>query len=299
MKESNVAVMLLMYDCDKFILNAIDNCAPYVKKIFIVYSELPWSAYNPDARSSFKNPTKLNILEKSAHQNKIEVIQGVWDKDDEAREECRQLAVKQGFDYLIVQDADEFYLPEDYKKNIEELYEFNADVYQCTWLIYWKNTERIIRFRDRKTNALTEKTTCPLFAISLKKEIPFEDRRLPLNMDKHNIKKVSGICHHLSFVMSDKEMHSKINTWSHADQVRKKWFKYKWLGWTPSSKYIGHIHPTEMYDTIPSKYQLPQEAASVRVGEQTQYKLNAFEKIDMFISDRCELLKDFVRRAYK
>lgn len=299
MKKSNVAVMLLMYDCDKFILNAIDNCAPYVSKIFILYSEYPWSTYNQNARNEFRNPTKLNILNKSLFKNKIEVIQGKWDAEEQAREECRRLAVKQGFDYLIVQDADEFYLPEDYKKNIEELYELNADVYQCPWITYWKNTDRIIRFRDRKRNSLTEISTCPLFAISLKKEIPFASRRLPFNLNQYNLKKVTGICHHLSFVMSDKEMYSKINTWSHANQVKKKWLKYKWLGWTPNSKYIGHIHPTEMYDTVHSKYKLPKEASSVIVGEQTQYKLSSLEKIDMFFNERYELLKDFIRSIYK
>ena len=113
------AVMILYYDCEQFILRTIENCAPFVEKIYILYSELPYSKYNPEARKKYSNTARKEILRESKYSTKIDLIEGNWDNEEEQRNECLYKAKAEGFDFLIVQDADEFYLPEDYKMNIE------------------------------------------------------------------------------------------------------------------------------------------------------------------------------------
>ncbi len=135
------AVQILFFDCEQFILRTIANCAPFVEKIFITYSPEPWSAYNKNARDLFKNPSNPEILKQSPHFGKVELIEGIWDTEEEQRNDCLKKAKEQGFDYLIIQDADEFYLPEEYEKNIQGIATFpNYNYYRNPWYFFWKST---------------------------------------------------------------------------------------------------------------------------------------------------------------
>src|SRR2546430_1256036 len=116
MAKKRFAAHVLMFNCDQFILRMIDNCAPFVEKIFVAYSEIPWT-YNPNARGKYKNPTHKELLQKSKHLSKIELIEGVWERDEEQRNACLDRARAEGFDYLIIQDADEFYINNAYQRN--------------------------------------------------------------------------------------------------------------------------------------------------------------------------------------
>ena len=131
------AVQILFYDCDQFILKVIENCAPFVEKIYVTYSPEPWNAYNKSARDHYKNPSNPEILKQSKHYSKIELISGVWEKEEDQRNECLERARKDGFDYMIIQDADEFYNPSEYQKNLDQII-LNPDhhFYRCRWYLF-------------------------------------------------------------------------------------------------------------------------------------------------------------------
>ena len=70
MNEPRFAVMILLFNADKFILRTIDNCGPFVEKVFVSYSPVPWTAYNPNARKHIKNKSNKGVLDNIFGLNK-------------------------------------------------------------------------------------------------------------------------------------------------------------------------------------------------------------------------------------
>jgi hypothetical protein len=113
-RKLRFGVMTLLYYSEGTIVEMIDNCAPFVDKIYVGFSDLPWSDYNKNARTEFKGSASLDVLKDSKWHDKIEVISGVWKSEVDERNDILSKARQDGMDYLIIQDADEFYHPEDY-----------------------------------------------------------------------------------------------------------------------------------------------------------------------------------------
>ena len=237
-----IGVLILYFNSSNTILKCIDNCSNFVDIIYISYSELPWSGYNVKARDQYRNNSNLDIIRSHSSKSKIKIIEGVWDTEESQRNAIVAAAKLDGVDYLIIQDPDEFYLEEEYSKNINEIRrQPDYPFYYCLWINFWKNLHHIVL--ERK-NVIGSKFSMysynPNFAINLKyfPDIHFEDKRVP-NYPASKGCMLSGICYHLSYVYSDDEMKIKIGTWGHSHQVGEKWMKYKWLGWNDKTKFIN------------------------------------------------------------
>lgn len=277
--------MMLYFDCEQFILQAIENCAPFVEKIFVLYSELPYSKYNPSAREKYKNTSRKEILIESKFFSKVELIEGIWDTEEEQRNECLQKAKAEEFDFLIVQDADEFFLPEDYKKNIKCI-SSNPDYnfYQVPWILFWKNTNYILLYRKHGNKRNVTVTDCPVYAVNLKKNVFFKKTRI-LNT-RQNFLMLEGLCLHLSWVLSDAEVYRKISTWSHSHQVNiEKWYRWKWLAWKPDTKNIGVIGVIDVKRAVRYTGVLPIELSTIRKPEQNFIELSSLEKLLRLLND--------------
>ncbi len=282
--EKKFSVIILFFDCEQFILKTIENCAPFVSKIYISYSPQPWSVYNTEAPNLFTNRSNPEILKQSIYFDKLELVQGVWKSEEDQRNACRTKAIEDGMDYLIVQDADEFYLPENYQLNIDGILSNpNFAVYQCPWMIFWKDTKHIILHREHLGEKRVISTTNPLFAINLKHDNPFASRRLIKDMS--NIFKLNGLCLHLSYVFSDEEMYRKIRTWGHAHQVKKFWYRMKWLGWNENTKYLNPQNPTEWIKAIKYNGPLPIQLLDFPPLNQDILNLTNWEKFKCYMFD--------------
>ena len=230
------AAHMLLFNCQRTFLAAVENCGPFVDRIYCAYSKEPWG-YNPNAKNFFPNTFDLDILKRSKYYEKIALIEGNWDLEEDQRNSCRVRAQEDGMDFLIIHDADEFYTQRDYQRNIESI-EKNPyfDVYKTPWCSYWKNLDWII-VNDKGEHVIGY----PEFAINLKKEVSFVRARC-VNSDNCYI--IDGLCHHLSYVLSDDEVWNKINTWGHAHQFDQNlWYKEKWLDWKPNSRNLHPVYP--------------------------------------------------------
>jgi hypothetical protein len=251
-REFRFAAHVLMFNCDKLIMRMIENCAPFVEKIYVAYSPMPWS-YNPAARERFPNRTDKEILRQSKYFHKIELIEGTWDFDEDQRNACLERAKAAGFDYLIIQDADEFYHIEDYRNNIEEIKRHDDWEVFCTpWYCFWKNLDYVVI--DRKGSAIVG---FPEFAINLRLDgVRFIRARIPNLQRRWHL---PGVCYHLSYVLTDEEVLTKIHTWGHADQFdRQKWFERKWLKWNQKTENLHPIEPPAWKKAVPFKGTLPE-----------------------------------------
>jgi hypothetical protein len=277
-----LASLILFFNSETTILQCIDNCADKVDIIYISYSPQPWKKYNPLARNHYQNTSSLATLNKSKHLNKLKIVSGVWDNEEDQRNEVLKIAKEDQIDFLIIQDPDEFYLPEEYDKNIQGMIQNPSyPYYYNPWINFWKNLTYVAL--ERKNLFGTESSIYSKsanFAMNLKSfpDIFFADRRQP-NYSYDSALKLPGVCYHLSYVYTDEEVKTKIMTWGHSHQVRKNWFKYKWLGWKPNTKYINPMMGPVWQKATKFEGPLPKELNDFPDLQQESRELSPQEKI--------------------
>jgi len=270
------AVQVLMFDCERTIVQMLDNCGPFAEKIYITYSELPWT-YNKGARDRFRNSTDKEIIKKSRYFSKIELIEGLWETDEDQRNFCLKKAKEDGFDFLIIQDADEFYTSEDYEQNIKEIISNpDCELYLTEFRPFWKDLHHVLvnkrgMFTDEKGGGYSE------FAINCKKNVSFTRSRLT-NANQKLV--LSGVCYHLSYVHSDEEIWKKISIWGHSHQFnREDWYRRKWLMWNESTQNLHPLNPGIWKKAVYYEGTLPKELASIEVPNVVQYQTDFVERI--------------------
>lgn len=288
------AILTLAFYGGKTLDRMLANTGGFVDKIYLSHSPVPWNKYNPEARTKFKSDFDVDKVSKLPYNDKITLLQGVWESDEAQREHALQQARADGIDYLIVQDSDEFYLPEDFQKNLNGI-RANPDhpAYVCPWVKFWKNINYVMQARKHNGLNYQTVTTCPNFAVNVNYPgIHFNLSRL-VN-ENHKAFMLEGLCLHLCWVLTDEEVLKKISTWGHSHQFDyKKWYKHKWLSWTPKTKHLGLFKRSDYYQSVPFYGQLPKELNGLEMPEITFEPLSLFEKVDSWRIDQIFLLKFF------
>lgn len=103
-----IAVHILAYNINRFLKTVLDNVEPYVDKIYIAHAEKPYG-YIEASRLTKINPTKISDILEASSSNKIEIVQGDWLTEEDMRNACLDKALEEGFDWFLIQDADELY----------------------------------------------------------------------------------------------------------------------------------------------------------------------------------------------
>lgn len=276
------AAHVLMFNCDQFILRMIDNCGPYVDKIYVAYSEYPWT-YNPKAREEYKNTSDKNILKASPYYSKIDLIEGVWETDEDQRNACLKKAKKDGIDYLIIQDADEYYHSDDYKSNINAIIDNpDWDYYVTPWCSFWKNLDYIV-LNDKGSDIVGY----PEFAINCHRNVFFASKRVLNSKDYFMLK---GKCYHLSYVFQNKDLLRKIGTWGHSNDFdRDKWYRNKWLKWNESTRNLHPVEPSAWKRAVRFSGELPESLDGFSAPEVKMYVPTLMDKV--------ESIKDYSEEA--
>lgn len=248
-----IATHVLAFGQDKWIMENIENAYPHVDKIYIAYSEVPWN-YNKKAREKYTIKMDLGKIRNSEFYDKIEIIEGEWNTEQEQRNECADRAYEDGMDYLIIHDADEFYYHEHFENLKTEIFNNpNYSMYRCAWYNFWKDMNITIK----KNGDLI--AGYPDICINLKKGIRFTDKRSSVKNNIFTISKDKVICFHLSYVMSDQELERKLETWGHTNDFDiYKWYNEKWLKWKPELTGLHPIQPDQWYKAIPYSCDLPE-----------------------------------------
>lgn len=266
-----IAAHVLAYNVTRFLKPVLENLEPHVDKIYIAHAEKPFG-YIEKSRETLRNPTKIADIQAASSSNKIEIISGDWKTEEDMRNDCLIKARQDGFDWFITQDADEFYSETAWKqiKNIL-LRNKSDDHFITTWYNFWKSSHYVLMDMNGGI-----KSTNAGFALRCASDIKFIDRRLCNNQHR---KVIDTPCHHYSYVMSDTEMAEKIATWSHAHQLySSSWYKYKWLNWSESSKWLNPVYPMEYLRAVRFPMEQPDfaEQFALPLGNTSQKKTPGF-----------------------
>lgn len=277
-----VAVHAFNYKNDDLVLRWLANVHPHVDKIYLVYPELPWE-YNPAVTHSvsYLNDANPTLAMDSSFANKIQVVKGKWRSDGDQRNHVVDLAQSEGFDYLLVQDIDEFYRPEEMEINLKGIRDNPTFLlYKNPWHIFWKNVGYVLEYRE---TLLSHNARCHFhernttinfstsFALNLRRGARFWRSRA-VRCNDAEILLLEGLCCHLSWVKSDADVRIKIDTWTHCADVLPGWYELKWLNWTAQSKWLAYSDPLSWNRAVPFEGKLPAEIVGFSPGEQCQAK---------------------------
>ena len=213
------------------------NAAPYVDKIYIAYPSRPW-AYSQYARENLTNPTKLDDVLIEGLDCDVEIVRGDWKYDEDTRNHLLSLARTEGFEWMIIQDADEFYNRDSWIRSTDLMRSGDledAELLLTPWYNFWKTPEYVIENHNGGIKSLNEgfaiRCSNPNLRFIFSRTSNAKNRRV-----------VDEPCFHYGYVMSDEQMRLKIQTWAHTKQIAdiNKWYKLKWKNWSESTRYL---HP--------------------------------------------------------
>ena len=291
-----IGVQVLLYNVDRFILAMLENCGPHVDRIYATWSPVPWNAYNAAARSEFKNKTSPEILQQSPYREKISLITGEWPDEASQRNAALKQARADGMDFLIVQDADEFYAPADYAANIRFLAQhLDADYFRGRWYVFWKTTDWVLEYLN-EGGLLSNNEN---FAVNCRRPVSFSRLR-SVEADWRSAPVVPGPCYHLSWLYSDEEVWEKISTWGHAQQVSARlWFDTKWRGWRPTSRCLSPSRPTATYwRAVRFIGELPPGLEALNQPSSPALVLSTRQRLGEIIRDGSELCLFYIKFAW-
>jgi len=272
------ATQVMIFGQDKWVMRNLENAYPHVDRIYVVYPYVPFSEYNSKARELYQlNTFDLDLIRKSKYANKITVIKGEWPDETTQRNECLQLAKKDGVDYLMIHDADEFYFHDHFEKLKDiiknDTYIDNTgtkrELYLVKGCVFWKSlkyttmTDYIITNYDvpigGKISGIYEAV------INLHEDIRYINRRNTHANRYMVIEHTDVLMYHTAYVLSNEELLKKLKTWSHSvDFDVDKWYNEVWLKWTPEMKNLHPIFPYEFTHAEPYDGKLPEVIEDLR-----------------------------------
>lgn len=238
-----IAAHVLAYNVSRFIKPVLENLEPHVDKIYVAHAQRPFG-YNEKARNSKVNPTTIEEIRTASGSNKIEIISGDWATEEDMRNACLTKARSEGFDWFLIQDADELYPEASWNKIMRVLLQNKSDDhFTTTWYNFWKSSQFVLTDMHGSIKGVNAG-----FAVRCSSGIKFTDRRLCNNQ---HVKTIDYPSYHYSYVMSDEEMLEKLATWSHSHELFSNyWYRYKWLNWDESTRWLNPVHPYFFYKAV-------------------------------------------------
>lgn len=225
--------LILAYRQFEYIEYCLEALDPHMDCIVVMYSEMPWVKYNPNARESFGGDDgTIDILNKPRWRGRgVDVIKGVWDVEEDMRNEGVERLEQKKIDWLHVIDADEFY-PDGMIPRLQSYVTHYCDnlASKCLWAARINHYRRFDTIIDPVSEGPDRIEV--LFKLGLGTR--FADRRI-VGAQRFNLPDEFHF-HHLGFVLGEDRMWEKIHTWGHANEVLPYWYQEKWKKWTPGDE---------------------------------------------------------------
>lgn len=221
-----IAVLTIAFNEPQYIAPCIDQWKGIVASHLVLVSKRTWNGTEHEGDTTAETATKMGA----------DVVDGSW--KSEADQRNYGLSLLKDCDYVIINDADEFYTLEDRYRLIRTIQEDRQrrPGYTIrrgnTMLTYWKTHEYVIDPPDQHL---------PTIVVDPNKVICTEHRQFALSKPVRDPGvRYSEECgelkvqmHHFSWVRTDEQVKEKIAAYSHADIVSPDWYESVWLKWTP------------------------------------------------------------------
>jgi len=233
------------YISDEQLVKAVQNSS-LLDKCYIGLYEKNWSGTK---HNNINTKLLYNLNENTEIVYITDEILGISGKEPPniIETHCRNYILEKSkqnkYDFLIVQDTDEFLISEDYQFMMNEyiptMIQQGYDSCAIRLKNFWKNWKTIlVNEKEVIENWPGEWAT---FGLVLNPSMRFTNIRDHTFENKCGVQQESFLFHG-SFVHNDDNLLQKINTWGHSNDIDfKKWYQEKWLDWTPETT---DLHPS-------------------------------------------------------
>lgn len=239
MSKLRTGAMVLAYKQEEYLAYCLRSLAPHVDDVVVLFSESPFTAYNPDAREQFRTPDGTRAILDALHAElpNLRVVEGTWDSEPAARNAGLQSLRRAGDQVVLLVDADEFY-PDGGLQRLRDEIERTAvpgTVYRARLRTCYKRFDYVLVADQRFA-----------VAVHVDEHTRFEGRpRRPLGPLRDLPDDIWFW--HLGYVLGDERMWEKINTFGHAHEILPGWYEEKWLKWTPQTRDLSRKHPASQW----------------------------------------------------
>jgi hypothetical protein len=254
MDKHRFASLTLAYNQKDYLEYRLRQLMPECGAVFVMYSEVPFTLYNPNARAEFSrvDGSREILCRLNREFDHLYVIEGEWTCEDDMRNAGLEAALTKGFESLLIIDADEFY----HEQTLPILRQFmrdhpDTDSWWCRVRVPFKYIDYVI---DRDDEFLP-------VAIRLGGATRFCNRRVPSGRRQRLDDRF--LLFNMGFVLSDARMLEKTRTYSHAHQLPPLWYQEKWLGWTPETRNL-HTRVPALWPR--TRFQAPTELPAILRG---------------------------------
>ncbi|HGJ63828.1 TPA: hypothetical protein ENS27_00400 [bacterium] len=253
-KPRKIVAQYKLFFGDEWLEVSVDSIAPYMYKILLVVSDIPWGKNNNIIGDNLE-PVIKKI--KNKYGKKILIINGSWDKQIDH--------VKEGLEYIkknipeashcLYVDSDEIYKKETIEKIVKICRSFKS--FNSAIKINYNTYFKTIYY---KISPIKYPTALVLFPI--RKWITYRDaRNVNAKIEYH----YNLFYEHPAYVrISDEKMKMKIEAHRETEPIIGDWFNTVWMKWSPDTR---NFHPTipDMWESVVpvDESELPQHMVSV------------------------------------
>ncbi len=238
MKQLTFGAIVLAYKQEDYISYCLRALAEHVDLIVVLFSTVPWIAYNPRAREEFTDSDDTRQLLDVLGQElpNVSVIEGVWDNEEDMRNEGLKVLRDRGIQVCLVVDADEFY-PEGGLEALKKEIRYH-DTPGTTYLSAHRTCYK--RF-----DYIVDSSHQVHVAVHIDSSTTFYRRRGASGTEKRLPEEI--FFWHMGYVLSNERMWEKIHTFGHANELVPGWFDEKWLNWTPYTRDLFRKNPSSRW----------------------------------------------------
>ncbi len=248
-----IAAVYCVYNEDEYIEYSIRSIYEFVDRVFVLLGELPYSAYNANAREEFRVSDRTEEIVRSlaATHPKITIVKGVWASELEHRNAGMALCRQDRCNYYFLVDGDEVYRRDHLKRLRQEIAthpEAGQFIIKCD--LFWRSFRYRIPADDQ--------TWMPrrLFKMTRWSELGKSHLPLPVPCrftgnnktnswgSVYHVDPKDVIFYHFSFARSPRKMREKLRTYSHAHEVLNGWYERVWLPW-PQQRQMRNLNPVD------------------------------------------------------
>lgn len=217
---------------------AINQYEGQIDKIIVTCSKIPWEGnLKPD------NTYEL------AKQTWAEVYEGEWKTEEEQRN--FMLDKLRDYDWVIVAPPDRFFTQESFNNLKLFLQDAEPGIYGTFTLDYWKDFDTVIYPYTYLVGAMFSpfnKYGTPIY-------FEYANR---LHDQPANALVIPGVtAHHITWVKTDEEVKSKIESYTHAKEILPNWYQDVWLNKSKDLTNFAPVTPHDYKKLV--KYSLPSE----------------------------------------
>lgn len=220
-----IAVLTVAFRERRFIGACVRQFEEFGLKHLVLVSALPWNG-------EWAHDDTIAV----AAATSAEAVVGCWTSEASQRNYGMQKLQDEGYDWVLVVDADEFYTPVGVAALLQSVRGPANAVTSPQMSVYWKTEEYRIAPEQRDN---------PIVALRASQRFTWgRHSKVGQRAQSH------ARLYHLSYVRDDEEMSAKLASFSHQHEIRPNWYEEVWLQWTPQSRDLHPVVPPQFAETF-------------------------------------------------